>query len=441
MAMSMQFGDLFFQFTDQFYPAWTDKGSMSHEDGSFWTPYPPDARFRPLGSIGFFGPGHKGYDLPNGKQWALCVADATDAKSGRMPAVADPVGFQPIWSDKKTHAISDGSCWRPIPPANYVACGDVFVKGYECPNVAAVWCVRKDLVHAGQVGERIWHFPHLNDIKDGVKPFSAWPINTIPFVDDGFGLFATNSFIGVPSSSLPSSSVEVYVLKVPIPAEAFDKRPIPPVLVSYDAPADLTTDPITDHIVTVPFTAIKDDMTLAEQVSSSAFYTIRRSVYYTRVLFARNQTSGPQSKNFSVEVGITKTKSDAFSQETAITVGHEAGVEIGKGDFKFGAKASASVTKTLGFSTSTSVEQMMSATLSNTLTVERQCAAASWVLTYRVQLFRANGQSAGKPLSFAIEGTFVDSEYPPPAARHEPIAVATAAGGAGEAPPPSPEVS
>lgn len=299
MTTSMRFGDLSFQFTDQFTPAWIDKHSWSPMDGSFWTPVPQESGFRPLGGIGFFGPDHKGYEDPNGKQWALCVADATDAASGRMPAVAAPLRYVRVWSDLGTHAKANGSCWRPIPPDNYVACGDIFVHGHnDAPSTYTVWCVRKDLVHAGEVGGQIWMYSRPSEH----IVFSAWQINApIPFVEPGLGLFAANTFLGVGTSSPPSGGAEVYVLKVPLPSKVFEGQPAAPVLKGYENPESMTTEPRPDHIVTVPFTAIRDDgMTLAEQVRTSPFYTIRRSAYYTLQLYDYNKTSLPQSKTFSL---------------------------------------------------------------------------------------------------------------------------------------------
>jgi hypothetical protein len=422
MAKSMQFGDLLFQFTDTFVPAWTDQHSSSYHDGSFWTPVPQASGFRPLGGLGF-GSAVKGhYDSPNGKYWALCVADATDPKSGRLPAVAAPIRYDRIWTDTNTHAKTDGSCWRPIAPVGYVACGDIFVQGHDNPPATTVlWCVRKDLVHPATVGELIWDFvnssPYISQLK-----FSAWHIDApVPFVDPTLGVFSANTFVGVRGTDRPTSGEEVYVLKVPFPTEASGAKPAAPVLESYNRPESQTSE-VLDHIVTVPFTAIKDDrMTLAEQVSNSPFYTIKRFACYTLNLFETNLTSLPQSKVYTVTVGVSKTQSETFSRETSITAGHETGIEIGMGPFTIGGKASGSVTKTLGFTKSTSVEEMVSASVSNTLTTAPKCAAASWLLSYSLQLFRADDTATGDPLSFKIERTFVDSEFPPPAARHDTV--------------------
>lgn len=418
MATSMQFGDLLFQFTDRFTPAWTDQHSRSPFDGSFWTPVPQEAGFRPLGGIGFKGPDNKGYTDPNGKQWALCVADATDPASGRMPALAAPTSYLEIWTDRHTGAHTDGTCWRPIPPPHYVACGDIFAAGHHqayAPPTTAVWCVREDLVEPGKIGEGIWWF--IQPTVHNPYAFSAFEIDTPVSFNDrdrGLGLFAANTFIGHNPNQVQDSDSKVYVLKVPMPVEVFGE-PDAPVLEDRTGP-DLTTPSTLDHIVTVPFTAIKDDkMELDAQVRSSPFYTIRRFAYYSLVLFGNNQTSLMQPKTFSVTVGITRIDSETFAQDTAITTGYEAGIELGKGNFKFTGKASASVTKTLGFATSTSVQEMVSATLTNELRIAPKKAAASWVLTYSLRLFRANGSMVDdRPLNFKINGTFVDSEFPPP---------------------------
>ena len=398
MGISMQFGDLNFQFTDEFRYAWKDEGSRGRYDGSFWTPISRATGYRPLGGIGFHG-----YSDPNGNQWALCVAGAVD------DAVAAPIGYERIWKDTDSGADDDGSCWRPIPPNDgYKACGDIFMRGHDTPPpTTAVWCVRKDLVHSGVVGDLIW-----NNADTDSAPFGAWQIDTpVPYVDAECGLFAAHTYVGVPSQDPPRGGVEVNVLQVPVPV-TMRVDPAPPVLTSYDSPP-LETEAVIDRIVTVPFTAISDqNATISYQVTTSPFYTITRTVYYSLFLFANNQTSTQQTKSRAVAVGITNTQTEAFASETAVTVGFESGVALGEAPFVYSGKVSASITQRFGYQQSTSVAEFESVTLNDLLMIPPKHAAASWGLTYALQVFRGDGSAVSLPLIFNDNGSFVDSQFP-----------------------------
>ncbi|KAL6882932.1 hypothetical protein HDV57DRAFT_465618 [Trichoderma longibrachiatum] len=67
--------------------------------------------------------------------------------------------YERIWKDEGSGADRDGSFWRPVAPAGYVALGDVASgAGWDAaPSVDDVWCVRGDLVTRG-----------------GFRPESAW---------------------------------------------------------------------------------------------------------------------------------------------------------------------------------------------------------------------------------------------------------------------------
>jgi hypothetical protein len=169
---------------------------------------------------------------------------------------------------------------------------------------------------------------------------------------------------------------------------------------------------VVDRIVTVPFSAIKDvqdGMTVHKQLKESPFYTLERTVHYTQLLFGHNQTGLPQTKTRAVTVGVDKTQSQTFQFETAISVGAEVGVSFLTGT------VSASATVTIGFETSKSVTEMKSTTIVDTLKIDAGCAAASWALTYSLQLFRTDKEktAVGKPLAFNNNGSFVDSEFRP----------------------------
>jgi hypothetical protein len=71
----------------------------------------------------------------------------------------------------------------------------------------------------------------------------------------------------------------------------------------------------------------------------------------------------------------------------------------------------------MSFARSTEVGEMETKTVSGELIIAPHTTATLWVLTYALQLFRANNTPAGKPLIFNIHGTFVARGYPPSAAQ------------------------
>jgi len=392
---SQQFGDLLLQFTTDFEPSYNDKGSGSKRDGSFWTPV-PSSEFSILGSFG-----QSGYSDPNGKQWALCVAEARPGSG----ALAAPVDWIEIWNDHGSGGKNDGSCWRPVPPKNYYALGDLFVKGYAKPASNAVVCVRKDLTFPGKIGSSIW-----NDQGSGARQdVGVWSIDVLPGAPEQYGFIATNTFVAVTGYDTPASDPAANVLMLRFPSTSA-ADPEPPLLDGATKPPEHTT-PVLDHTVVVPFTAIKDEQTLDWKIQNSPFYTIERHAYYSLVLFNRNLTQQQQTTSSEVTVGVSNTQTSQFSTTTGITVGYAAGVDLGF----FSSKVNVSVSVELGFMQSTSVAVMRSSTVRANLDTPAEHAAALWTASYQLMLVRAGGERVGVPLAFEAAGSsFLESQFPPP---------------------------
>jgi hypothetical protein len=395
--MAQQFGDLLLQFTSDFSFAYNDRGSGGRRDGGFWYPKPGPG----FSILGGYGQGN--YDDPNGKQWALCVAEATPG-GGARPALHNPVDWVQVWADHGSGGDQDGSAWRPIPPQGYFALGDVFVDGYDKPRLDLVMCVRDDLTFPGKIAGQIW-----NDSGSGADAdVGVWAIDAPDGVADQYGFIAVNTFLAVPNYDTPVSDPSANVLKLPFPVSAAD-APEPPVLGDKKKPDDQTT-PFRDHTVMVPFTGITDQQqTMDWQIRNSPFYTLERYVYYSLLLFNDNRTEKDQITSSSVTVGVTETKSKEFSVETSITVGFEAGVALISG------KVSASVTVKLGYKQSTSVAVMQSSTVRGDLLTPSRHAAALWAAGYQLQLARADGTRVGLPLQFdSASSSFLESQFPAP---------------------------
>lgn len=406
MAIEQQFGELVLAFTSSFDFRWNDKGSGGKYDGAYWQPKPP-AGFFALGGIGV-----SNYDDVNGKVAALCVR-ATDAGSQRPP-LAKPTSFTRIWKDKGSGADRDGSCWRPNPPQGYVALGDVFMNGHDtAPALTDAMCVRSDLTHVAVAGAFIW-----DDEKTGSDAdFGSWAVQTPPaFADPTLGLIAAGTYVGVASHSKPSSDPVLNVLMVPLPNQV-GENPQEPSLDGYQAPPSRTPS-VVDRIVTVPFTAVKDDSKDVKwKVDNSPFYTVQRSAWYSLAIFEHNKTSVMQEKSVSITVGVSSSQTNTYSEKTGIQVSEEVGVS-----FIEEVKVSMTVSVELGFEHSTSVTQLQSKTVVRQLDIPPQTAAALWVASYSLQAVRSDGAQIYQPLEFEVE-SFVSDQYPPVSPTQEKVQV------------------
>jgi hypothetical protein len=127
--ITQRYGAIEIAYTTSFQLLWNDQRSGADEDGAFWLPK-AQGDFRPIGPIVV-----RNYDDINGRRGGLLVR-------GDSGAVASPTDYQLIWADKGSGARRDGAVWRPVPPAGYVALGDLFWNGYSKPPTNAIWCVR-----------------------------------------------------------------------------------------------------------------------------------------------------------------------------------------------------------------------------------------------------------------------------------------------------------
>jgi hypothetical protein len=395
MAIEQRFGELVFAFTTAYDFRWNDRGSGGDHDGGYWQPKPPQG-FYALGGIGL-----SNYDDPNGKVAALCVR----AADGSRAPLALPGGFDRIWKDKGSGAKRDGSCWRPRPPQGYVALGDVFMDGHDTPPHAAdAICVRADLTHEAVAGPMVWTDKGTGSDQD----FGSWEVVAPPaFVDPTLGLVAAGTYVGVSSHTMPTTDPVLNVLMVPMPNEV-GPNPQEPSLDGFQAPPARTPDTV-DRVVTVPFTAIKDDSRDTKwKVDNSPFYKVERRAWYSLLIFEHNKTGSEQHKSDAVTVGVSTTESNTYSVKTGISVSEEAGVS-----FIEEAKVSVTVSVELGFEHSTSVTQLRERTVTRDLSIPAGTAAALWVASYSLQAIRADGAKIHVPLEFDVE-SFVSSQYPAP---------------------------
>lgn len=397
-AAPVTFGGLKLTFTDIFDYRWTDAGSGGDYDVGFYAPRMPEGLtgFRALGSIGI-----QGYEGPNNRYWALCVA-ADDADP---TAVREPDGYDWVWSDAGSGADADGSCWRPRPPQGYVALGDVFVTGHGEPDRGDVWCVREDLVGEADVAEWIWDDAGTGSDLD----FSAWGVSPKPdFVSETQILVAPNTFRGVASHDRPA--VRVRVLKLVPPTVSATNPPVP-TLPSRERPPAQSTE-VWDRKVTLPFTAVHDEEfrdQLHRQIEESPFYVLERWQNFELTLFDDNQQAEPHTIETTVTVGVSEQSTQTFSHEVGITVSYESGIKAGP----VSTKVSGSLSYKFGYSSATQIGSFRNSEIKTHLTTPGKHAAAQWTPRTAFKLFRTNGSQVGGSLVLDDAGTaFYEREFP-----------------------------
>jgi Vacuolar protein sorting-associated protein 62 len=388
MNASHPYGDVLVTFSSEYDLRYPDWGSGADRDGSFWHPRGGDG-FRPLGSIVIAG-----YDDPTGRRASMLVKDNGNA------AVAAPVDYDWIWDDSGSGADWDGSVWRPRPPAGYISLGDVAVSNHGKPSVDDVWCVRADLVTDGTIID-----PSVWDDRGsgGDHDLSAWQVEAAgDLQDSNRGAFAPDTFLGCGNYDRPQAGL-ARVLYLPIPAEVL---PVPgrPLLTSRDEPA-LTTDPVLDRRVRVPFTAFFDrtDVTALQHIANP-FCDLERWANYTLIAFDDNRTQETQETGDDVQVGVTRDESETFSHTVGVKIGAEVGIE-GVG------KATTELSYQFGYSKTHGISELESTTVHRKLSTPPGHAGAMWAASYSYRVVRADGTHVGRDLSFNVE-SFVHDQYP-----------------------------
>jgi hypothetical protein len=395
------FGDLVLQFSSSFTKVWSDKGSGASADVSFWQVVPPTG-FHPLGSLAITG-----YNDPSGKNWSLCVKPAaTTMKGSSKAALALPVDFKLIWKDSGVRVSGDGSCWRPVPPAGYAAMGDVFVAGYNKPELTAAkcpaWCVATELVHEGSVGQEIWK----DKGSGGKTDFAVYALDlTTDYVDYTEALISMNTFFGEATYTKPGTA-PLHTLRLPIP---MTKNPDPakPLLDSYNPPP-ATTPSVVDRIVILPFTdKIDPSKSIEWKLKNSPFYALERSVYYTKLLWDHNTTKKTQDSSQSVSTGITNEASETFSVNTGMKI------TATKGFGPTGSSVAVELSVDFGYSKSTTVSQFVSTTNTANLRTPPSYAAATYAASAAFTAYRSDGSPVAASLPFNDSGVnYIHAQYP-----------------------------
>lgn len=402
MVESARYGAIDLAVTSTFTRVWDDRGSGADRNGAFFSPKVSWndwlAGWRVLAHVG--RPSHA--DITN-------QTTALLARSASHDLLKPPTDFELIWRDAGSGADADGAVWRPVPPAGYVALGDVFTGSWTKPDPAWHVCVRKEAggrkyVREAQIAELIW-----DDRGSGADTdVSVWQVRSPGYPSDSEErlILEADAFVAGNQYTRPSRTVWV----LDLPALVVKRNPPQiPVLTSHRQPDPIAQ--VTDRSVTVPCTVIKDpSATPAWQVQHSPFYTLERRVNYTLKMFRNNQhgtTEQPDSQ--AIKTGVTTEESNEYSKRTSVSVTASAGINVKA----FSASVQTSVTTELGYSTRYGVTQLNETTTTWSMVTPPRSSGALWSATHEIIAIRKDGDTVGGQggLKFDVDSR-VSGEYP-----------------------------
>jgi hypothetical protein len=392
---NMDTGELTVTYVDSFIFIWSDQPDASGPDASFYRPVLPEG-YCALGLLGI-----PDWSNPNGR-YAMMVVKADEGSD----ALAGPTGYELVWQCYPW--LVPASFWTPIAPSGYVALGTVVIQGHEPPPLDYVVCVREDLTIDADPGAYIW-----NDEGTGMPTdLGCWRIDQPNVGPHEYCYLTSGTFVGWNLYTPPGYHEVLHVLKVELPmlAEA-PYQSFVPRLASFDTPPGETV-PMMAKAMLAPCTIVNDIVysgNIGWQVANSPMYRLERQVYYKLQYHNHNQTSEIQTNSVLIRSGITTTESERIWNETSISISVEAGLS-----FKaFSGKVTATVSRTFGYETQTSVAELQEREVSSSINTPPGKAAALWQRFNRYVLYRHNGIDLEPVTSweFGID-SYVTDEYP-----------------------------
>ncbi|MGW3413136.1 hypothetical protein [Streptomyces sp. NPDC000888] len=313
--------------------------------------------------------------------------------------------------------------WRPVPPAGYVALGDVanlslIGQGTPKPDASAlgIVCVKKE--HNGR--------PYVRRAELGRLPLwtngngkGLWAITPplYPFDDAEEHLFLPAGTFSCGPDTPHGPTAVTWVLDLPA---VVDKASYAPELrlESYNAPPAQAI--VTDRAVTVPYFMVKDDArSEAWKVANSPFYQIQRKRQYDLIRHVDFRGAGGGQISETVEEGVSKERGEEFALTTGITVGVTAGVEASAKPFGVGAsvsvETSVSASVELGYTTRYGVSTFENKSVGVTFDVPAGHAGALWTDTHQLVPVRRDGTlvtNANLRLNAGDSGSYVGRTFP-----------------------------
>ena len=371
-----------------------------------------DGQWRALGAV--FANNAFSTTWPGGEFGGLLVKDLSSGQDLLRP----PVDFQKVgrfdpWTSR------DADIWRPVPPAGYVALGDVVTMhtsaGAVKPRASELGLVCVKQVHEGRAYVRRGELGRL-PLRVNGSGEALWAVTTPLFPADDTEehlLLPAATFSCGPDTPHAPTAV-TWVLDLPA---AVDKTGYAPemTLTSYNPPPAQSI--VTDRTVTVPYHMVKDDeRTEAWKVENSPFYKIQRKRQYDLVRHVDYRGSGSGTILEEIQQGVSEERGQEFSQNVGISVSVTAGVEASAKPFGMGAssyaEATVSASLELGYASRYSVSTFENKAVSVSYDVPADHAGALWTDTHLLVPIRGDGTLVTNANLKLNSGNYVGRTFP-----------------------------
>jgi hypothetical protein len=267
-------------------------------------------------------------------------------------------------------------------------------------------CVREDLVEAGSPAAQ----PFWCDCGSGHPvDAAAWGIQE-GLVGDVMPMGTIVASVGS-GWPVPTTSPVMNVLKIDLPvvAEGPGQTFVPALSSLVQPPAE--TPPLRAWQMLIPYTMVDDEILTPQQsAEQSPLYLLERQVFFKLIDHFHNTTAiNQESPPLTITSGVETTESETFSQSTGISITASAGIEL-RG---FSAGVSTTVTQEFGYSSQTSVTELLERSRTVTMTTRPNHATAIWPKMTRFVLYRHDGTQVESVASWDIgEDSHVLDEFP-----------------------------
>ncbi|MFM9596600.1 hypothetical protein ACKI1J_12700 [Streptomyces scabiei] len=365
---------------------------------------------------------HRDASTWSGNVGGLLVKDLSSGQDLLKP----PVDFKKVGRFEVKPPFStvfDATVWRPVPPAGYVALGDVaIVHATVGPNSSPVRpdaaelglvCVKQ--THDGRTYVRRGELGRL-PLRTNGSGKALWAVTTPLFpaddTEERLLLLAATFSCGPAEQHAPTAVT--WVLDLPAAVDRSDHDP-DLTLTSYNPPPAQSI--VTDRTVTVPYHMVKDDArTEAWKVANSPFYKVQRKRRYDLVRHVDFRGSGGGTILEAIQQGVSQEMGQEFSANVGISVGVTAGVEASVKPFGLGASAYAEATVSasleLGYTSRYSVSTFENKTVSVSYDVPPGRAGALWTDTHLLVPVRGDGTLVTNANLKLNSGSYVGRTFP-----------------------------
>lgn len=396
------FNDLEIGFATDFRWRWDDRGSGSDRDGSFFRAENLPEGFYRLGDLAVSDYPRDANRDEVGRVNDCVLAIVKDRGGGASPALAAPERLEIVYGDWGSGADNDGSFWRIVPPAGYVALGDICTWDYDAPNKDDYRCVRKDLVVSGVIDGSFWD----DAGSDANQDVTLWALHP-PMAADSEFYFNSGSFLanGAPADT-PIDPGRAYALRGAIALQQpTTQRPPAPVLRNRDQPVALE-DAVVEYVSTLPWYAVRDDAFNAiQKLANSPTYRLVRRDRYKLASFISNDGDTAQASSLSYSEGYDESETKSFSSTTGIEIGAEY-------SFSLAFKGSIKLSQSFTYSRSTTTGSNFSTVKSVGLNCPPNSSAALYTIYSVFSLYREDGTQVANSVSCDAPGSYYFSTYP-----------------------------